>query len=285
MTKKGFSVLQSLILNQESEIIAFICIGRDSNLDNDFSLDIEKLCQENNLTFYFKDSNIIKEKESHYYIAVSWRWLIEKPNLIILHDSILPKYRGFAPLVNMLINGENELGVTAIFASNEYDKGDIILQETIKVDYPMKIAEAINKISELYIIIVLRLFNLISEKQKLIGVKQDEEKASYCLWLDNEDYFIDWNISAEKIKRKIDACSSPYKGAKCWLNNEVVIINDASVDDDVKIENRETGKVIFVKNSDPVVVCGTGLLRIKNAFTEKDFRNILPLSKFRTRFK
>jgi methionyl-tRNA formyltransferase len=54
-----------------------------------------------------------------------------------MHDSLLPKYRGFAPLPNALINGEREVGVTALFASEEYDMGDIVCQRRLAVEYPM----------------------------------------------------------------------------------------------------------------------------------------------------
>lgn len=285
MTKKGYSVLVSLIGNQKTDAIDFVCIGKDSKLDNDFSIDIENLCVTNNIPFCFKKTIDTNNLNSSYYIAVAWRWLIELPNLIILHDSILPKYRGFAPLVNMLINGEKEVGVTAIFASNEYDKGDVILQEKITIDYPIKIAELIDRISNLYIVIVNDIFVLIGKGTKLIGTRQDEKYATYSLWLGDEDYFIDWNMSAEKIKRKIDACGSPYEGAKCWLNNEIIIIKEAFFINDVKIENRINGKIIFMENNFPVVVCGKGLLMITEAISQEELQNILPLNKFRIKFK
>jgi methionyl-tRNA formyltransferase len=54
---------------------------------------------------------------SDFNIAISWRWMLKVSNLIVIHDSLLPKYRGFSPLVNMLINGEDTLGVTVLFAT------------------------------------------------------------------------------------------------------------------------------------------------------------------------
>ena len=86
-----------------------------------------------------------------YQLAIGWRWLISgTENLIVLHDSLLPKYRGFAPLVNSLINGEQEIGVTAIWAGPEFDAGEIIFQEKAGICYPIKIQEAIEIVSGLY---------------------------------------------------------------------------------------------------------------------------------------
>ena len=129
MTEKGYQVLKTI--TQYRDIISFVIIGKDDNVTNDFSKEIESTCKNNNIDFYYK-GNEPKVDEKKFIIAVSWRWMITHPanKLIVLHDSLLPKYRGYAPLVNMLINGEKEIGVTAIFGGNEYDKGDIISQKT-----------------------------------------------------------------------------------------------------------------------------------------------------------
>lgn len=284
MTQKGFDVLNSLIKNQQTQFVDFICIGIDANLEDDFSDKIKELCEIHTITYFFKESLSERVLNSDFYIAISWRWLLDLSNLIIIHDSILPKYRGYAPLVNMLINGEKEIGATALFASNEYDKGDILAQEKIAIQYPITIAEAITVVGNLYIelvnqIIRQSLLNSFQPKQ------QNEKEATYSLWLDQEDYFIDWNWSAEKIKRKVDACGFPYDGAKTILENDIIIIEKVEVEQDVQIENRTVGKVIFVKENCPVIVCGKGLLRLTVAKNVNTKENILPLSKFRLKFK
>ncbi len=114
---------------------------------------------------------------------------------------------------------------------------------------------------------------------------QNENEATYSLWLDQDDYFIDWNWTAEKIKRKIDACGFPYDGAKTILENDIIVVEKAEVEQDVQIENRTVGKVIFVKENCPIIVCGKGLLRLTAAKNVNTKENILPLSKFRLKFK
>lgn len=285
MTKKGYLVLDSIVKNNKFCLIDFVCIGKDSKLDNDFCNELTDLCVKNNINYYYKDSIDLKEKNSEFYIAISWKWIIDLPNLIILHDSLLPKYRGFSPLVNMLINGEKKFGVTAIYATNEYDKGDVIKQEAIEVNYPKKITNLIDEISLLYAKIVLFLFDKMAKKEKIIGIKQKESEATYSVWLNGDDYFIDWNWKADKIKRKIDACCSPYEGAKCRINDEVVIITDADIVADVKVENRMPGKVLFIKDDYPIVICGEGLLQIKKAIYKNSSKMLLPLNNFRIKFE
>jgi methionyl-tRNA formyltransferase len=219
-----------------------------------------------------------------YALAVSWRWMIHGvPNLIALHDSLLPKYRGFAPLPNALINGEREVGVSALFASGEYDRGDIVCQRRLQIEYPIKIHQAIRSIVPLYAAIASEICSALASGAGLPGKKQDESEATYSLWRDDRDYEIDWGWDAARIARFIDAVGYPYLGARTTLNQEPVAVLDAAVDPDVRIEDRAVGKVIFVRDGQPVVVCGTGLLRITQ-MTSPDGRPLLPLKKFRSRF-
>ena len=204
---------------------------------------------------------------------------------MVLHDSLLPKYRGFAPLVNQLINGENYLGVTLLFASKEYDKGEIIDQVKKQINYPIKISSAIDIVTKCYILLTLNVFKNITESATFISRKQKETEATYSLWRNNEDYIIDWTWNANKIKRFIDAVGTPYSGAQSFIYNKKIIIEEAEVVKDVKIINRDVGKVIFINNSKPIIICGKGLLKIIKAKYLHNSESILPLAKFRTRFQ
>lgn len=175
-------------------------------------------------------------------------------------------------------------GVTALFASSEYDRGDIIAQKSFEINYPIKINEAIEKIEPLYFELVDEIYSKIQNDDELKATKQDENKATYSLWLDSEDYFIDWSWSAKKIKRFVDAVGYPYDNAKVYLNDEIVKFVDVEIVDDVEVENRERhiGKVIFIKNGIPVVVCSDGLISLKDIRDENDNDMFI---NFRSRFK
>lgn len=285
MTFKGYQVLKTIISANLINSIDVVIVGLDKSVENDYSSEIISLCKEFDVDFYYSNDKF--KIDATYAIAVSWRWIIqlEKTSLIVLHDSILPKYRGFAPLVNALINKEKSIGVTAIFASDNYDTGPIISQRQIPLLFPIKINEAIESISLLYNEIIIEILKKIDENISLNPLEQNEDEATYSLWLDSEDYFINWNDSAEKIERFINAVGFPYQGAKCLLNDAIVVIKSAVEITDVKIENRVVGKVIFTVNNNPVIVCGKGLLRIDQAEFETTKKNALPLNKFRTRFK
>jgi methionyl-tRNA formyltransferase len=117
--------------------------------------------------------------------------------------------------------------------------------------------------------------------------KQDHEAATYSVWRDEEDYFIDWTQSSSRIKRSIDALGFPYVGAKMRLQDEVFTVDDAEEFEDVKIENRDAGKAIFSKDGSPVVICGSGLLKINSAtrMNNGNYEKIDLSSRFRIRFK
>lgn len=283
MGEKGLSVLKALI--PYKSYISQVIGACDGNVLNDYYDEIKELCKSENVKWV--DRHYKPVVDSAYSIAIAWRWLIPVNNnipLIILHDSLLPKYRGFAPLVNMLINHEPQIGVTALFANNEFDKGDIICQKSIKIDYPVRIEEAIETISKIYIEIVQEIFTTISRGERLSAKKQNEELATYSLWRDEKDYDIDWHKEAKYIQQFIFSVGYPYKGASTIIDGIKCRVLDCEVVDDVIIENRCVGKVIFVRDGYPFVVCGKGMLKITKLVTYSG-GSCLPLKKYRTRFE
>lgn len=285
MTYKGYKVLEHLIEQDLHRILDAVIIGEDKATENDYSNEIIALCEKHTIKFFRRKEDYTID--SKYSLAISWRWLIptENTELIVLHDSLLPKYRGFAPLVNQLINGEKKIGLTAIKASDQYDRGPVIMQQSVDIQYPIKIKDAIEIISELYSSITAGIFRAIANESKLIFTPQDESQASYSLWRDEEDYHIDWTQDSADIVRFIHAVGYPYLGASTLMEDKKIRIYDAEVYPDVHIVNRDSGKIIFIDNDKPVVVCGTGLIKILDARLDGTGASIFPLNKFRLRFK
>ena len=184
----------------------------------------------------------------------------------------------------MGINKESKIGLSAIFASQEYDKGAIIDQSSTEINYPIKISEAIELISQDYKKIIVKIFNTLNNGKELIAVKQNEALASYSLWRDENDYFIDWEKDSNDILNFINSVSSPYKGAAAYINSfQKIRILEAKIEDDLRIENRDVGKVIFIKNKFPVIVCGTGLIKLTKIIDDETHESLIPLKNFRVR--
>jgi methionyl-tRNA formyltransferase len=284
MTQKGYYVLQKFIADFGILRLDCVIIGRDSHINNDYYNEIVKLCEENNIKYYNRLSKY--HLQSKYAISISWKWIIKsKARLIVLHDSLLPKYRGFAPVVNSLINNEKKVGVTAIFASNEYDKGEIIAQKSKHISYPITIKETITLLLPIYYEVVKDVITKIVNNISIQSIPQNENLASYSLWRDENDYEINWFEKSSYIRRFIDAVGDPYSGASSYLDGRKIRILVAQEELDVNIENRIPGKVIFLNRGTPVVVCGEGLLRIEKMIDDETRMDLIPMTKLRVRFR
>jgi methionyl-tRNA formyltransferase len=287
MGSKGHYVLKEFINSFGGSAVVYIVSEQNKAVKYDAYNDIKSLASIHNIRFFDRknfDSSVEVDADAMKF-AIGWRWLIEnETNLLVLHDSLLPKYRGFAPLVNSLINEEAEIGVTCLVASEEYDCGDIVCQKSVDVNYPIKISEAIEKIEPLYFELVASVFKSTLNGNLLPRLVQNNADATYSLWLDSKDYFIDWSWSARKIKRFIDAVGFPYDGAKAILNNDTLIFIEAEEVADVFIEHRERhiGKVIFYRDKFPIIVCVQGLLMLKKM---TDVNGNTVKMNFRSRFE
>lgn len=284
MTQKGYVVLKVLYTNYPGLIKAVIT-AKDSSVLEDFYDQTKNFCEANDIPCYERTESFVVETK--WVLAISWRWLIpsDKGQLIVFHDSILPRYRGFNPLVTALINGDINIGGTALFASTEYDRGEIIAQSTSLVSYPLKIQQAIEIILQNYIEIATKIAKMIVNNDVITGRPQIESEASYSLWRDEDDYCIDWGTPASIIRRFVDAVGFPYLGAATFWGERLIRILEVEQVEDVNIVNRTPGKLIFTVDAKPVIVCGQGLLKIITAVDDKTRLSILPLPRFRVKFQ
>lgn len=283
MTKKGLNVLEA-ITERLRECVELVVTARDPAVEKDYTEEILAHCKAQGIPVYDRADHYVVR--ARYAFAASWRWLLHLPHtrLIVFHDSLLPRYRGFNPLVSSLINGETEIGVTALFASESYDCGAIVDHAAVEISYPMKIEEAIDTLGVQYRILAQRLASDLCRGKELLGRPQDESVATYSLWRDEEDYRIRWSSPAECIKRFVDAVGWPYRGASTLVNGQLARVRDVAALPDVAIENRTPGKVIFLRDGHPVVVCGSGLVEIKELSEETSGRSLLPFNRLRSRF-
>lgn len=280
---KGLQVVKGLFDSPLKPSI-FCVIGRDSAVVDDYSVELAAFCKSNSIGYSFRGDGY-PESNYDFAFAVGWRWIvkdIQEKRLIVFHDSLLPRYRGFAPLVNALLNKESVIGVSALWGASEYDRGDIIGQISMNVVYPTSIGFELNRISNLYSDLAVAVATKLANGD-VVGVPQVEHAATYSLWRDDSDYRINWGDAASAIEHFISCVGFPYLGATAELNGDVVRILCARAIDDVRIENRTPGKVIFVKDGRPIVVCGKGLLLIEDA-RDSAGGDLLPLKSFRSRF-
>lgn len=203
--------------------------------------------------------------EADLIFTVGWQNLIgtECGNLVVLHDSLLPKFRGFAPTVAALLVGETRLGVTAFVPTSEVDVGPILAQSSCEISYPISIQAAFERLRQCYVDVVDRVCEDYSRKGRLIGTTQDETAATYSLWRDPFDYAIDWSMDATKVLRHIHASGEPYDGAlTATFDGRLFRVLEAKAARDIPLVERDPGKVLSRADGNLVVVCGAGCVEI-----------------------
>lgn len=212
-------------------------------------------------------------------IALGWQYLVrEYSNLVVLHDSILPRYRGFAPTATALIRGDTRLGVTAIRASSDFDEGEILAQQTVDIQYPITIEEAFGLLAKCYVACYRQIFE-VESVDNIVGKQQDNSEATYSLWRDELDFMVDWKMSAKEIVRFVHASGYPYAGAITTLKSRKITVFDAQEADLVKFESIQTGKIWnIVSPNSAEVTCGSGLVRVFARWADGDesvvFKNL-----------
>lgn len=213
---------------------------------------------------------------------VGWQYLVpaSPATVIVFHDSLLPRLRGFAPTVTALILGHETIGVSALRPVEEVDAGPLAGQAGCRIAYPIKIAAAL----EIQARLMVELAGDVAGRfaaGTLAFTPQSETEATYSIWRDAADYWIDWTSPADEIARLVDAVGFPYDGARTSLAGETLVIDDAAVVPDLHFAIRTPGKIWRFDDGRPVVVCGQGLLRLDRCRTASG--EIARIDRLRTR--
>ena len=293
-TEKGLAVLEAV---HQADIVAdiIVCSFEESSVSESYNRAIQDYANQHNITLLdwknikSQATSIVETHKIWAIVCVGWKYLIPTEisrlvddRVLVTHDSLLPRYRGYAPLATALINGDETVGVTVLQASDEVDAGDILYQKEVKVAADDTISVLIKKLLPLFSEGVLSsLEKIMSDKPEKIT--QDHAKATYSIWRDEEDLYIDWSQPADVIERSIRALGPPYLGARTRLGNEIVVLQSSKVEPELDFEIRQTGKVWKLSDKgEPVVICGEGLLKISAA--EINGESIIPMKRLRTRF-
>jgi len=144
-----------------------------------------------------------------------------------LHGSLLPKYRGAAPINWAIINGDDLAGVTVIKMNEKMDEGDIISKKEVQI-YSYDTAESLfNRLSYEGSALLLETINEI-ERGKAHFEKQDDTIATLAPKLKKEDGLIDWSKTAVAIENHIRGMQ-PWPGAYTYFNGKIIKICKAGI--------------------------------------------------------
>ncbi|NLG82045.1 MAG: methionyl-tRNA formyltransferase [Bacilli bacterium] len=153
---------------------------------------------------------------------------------INVHASLLPKYRGGAPIHKAIIDGEEKTGITTMYMSEKMDEGDIIAQREIKILEDDDVESLHDKLSKLGAELLLETLPLIFSN-KITPIKQNPEEATYAYNIKPEDEIIKWDKTGKVVYNHIRGLS-PFPGAYTILDGKRIKVFKAS-----KIETNKLG--------------------------------------------
>lgn len=159
-----------------------------------------------------------------------WYWLFSRGDIDVfadglwgVHNSLLPKFRGGAPLVWAIIAGEREIGSTIFRVSLGMDDGDVLMQVRITLGSDENVADALRRIEAGLLERLGGQWRALLEGRAAL-VSQDESLATYCGQRADEDGCIDWTKPAPTLHDFIRAQAPPYPGAWSLLGSELLRI-------------------------------------------------------------
>lgn len=189
-----------------------------------------------------------------------------KYGCINVHGSLLPKYRGGAPIHWAIINGEKTTGITIMTMDKKMDAGDIISQRSIDIPDDMILDELYSKMSYLGRDLLLdTLPSIINKTYNL--TKQDETLVTFGYNITKEDEKIDFNKSGIDIKNKVRGLNS-IPGAYCYIDNLRMKIYEVELFENKKYQNNQIGEIVEVTNDSIKVVSKDYLIGIKDIALE-----------------
>lgn len=203
--------------------------------------------------------------------------ILDLPRLgcVNVHASLLPAYRGAAPIQWAVINGEEKSGVTIMQMDEGLDTGDILLQEEIPLVADETGESLYNKMAKLGGELLVKALPMI-EQGTLTPVRQDDAASCYAPMLRKEMGNIDWTMPAVKIERLVRGLNS-WPGAYTFMNGKMLKIWGAEVcgagvcggaasaagePSDVPAAGAEPGTVVGTDKKKIYVSCGEGVLAL-----------------------
>lgn len=188
---------------------------------------------------------------------------------INIHASLLPKYRGSAPINWALINGEKVTGVTSMIVSAALDSGPILLKKEVPVGDDDDVSILHDKLSTAGGELLSETMDRI-RKGDLTPVPQNESESTYFPMLEKKDGLIDWQKKAEEIRNRIRGLN-PWPGTYTYLSGamlkifkaDVVSITDCGLRIAELTSETTHGTVLDISDKGIVVATGEGNLSIK----------------------
>lgn len=217
-------------------------------------------------------------------------WMLAAPRFgcINVHSSILPKYRGAAPINWAIVNGESETGVTIMQMDSGLDTGAILLQESTSIGDDETAEQLTPRLAQIGARLLVETLKKL-ESGELKPIRQNDTEATLAPILKREDGLVDWNLTARQIINRKRGFT-PFPGCYTNLNGHRLEIVKAAEGVVGVVGNEASqsapGTVIEISKESLCVACGNGTKLLifevqpagKRAMMVRDFLNGIKLS-------
>ena len=190
------------------------------------------------------------------------QWVLSLPRLgcLNIHASLLPRWRGAAPIHRAIEAGDAETGITIMQMDAGLDTGDMLLTGGVNIDTLETTASLHDKLAELGGQLIVEALGQAA-RGELRPVKQPEAGVTYAHKIEKAEALIDWSQADYVIGRRIRAFD-PFPGAQARLNGETLKLWRYELDSCLRTKNVGCGTILSVDASGVCVACGEGLLRL-----------------------
>ena len=208
----------------------------------------------------------LKELDADLFVVVAFRILpnslitIPKLGSINLHGSLLPAYRGAAPIQWALINGEDETGLSTFFIAPKVDTGAVICQDKLPIHPNDNYGTLSERMGILGSDLLVETINLI-ESGSASAIKQNDNQATLAPKITKDMTIIDWSRPARELHNLVRALT-PTPSATTIIKGKRIKIQETWVDNDDNGSNYLPGEITAIKKSIVSVQTGNGHLLI-----------------------
>ena len=192
---------------------------------------------------------IMKKLNPDFIVVVAYGQILKKEilelpkyNCLNVHASLLPKYRGAAPINWAIVNGEKETGVTIMEMAEGLDTGDMILWESIPINLDDDYPNIHDKLSVLGGALIIDALENI-KNDDFFKTIQDNNISTYASMLRKETGVINWNNNAEDIRNLVRGLK-PWPSAYTQYKDDTLKIHDVDIVD--KVKDGENGEIVKV---------------------------------------
>ena len=184
-----------------------------------------------------------------------------------IHGSLLPRWRGAAPIQRAIAAGDESTGITIMQMDAGLDTGDMVLSETIAIGAEESSAGLHDRLAELGAKLMVRCLAMLETQPRMVRTPQAKEGMCYAEKIQKSEAEIDWSKSAAEIERLIRAFN-PYPGASSTLNKQshkfwrARVLAQSLVAHYGDAQSNSPGAVMGVSKDGFVVCCGSGALEV-----------------------